>query len=124
MNYLLDTNSCIYLLAGAFPELTRRVAASPEGSLGISAITYAELVLGTHLGKPPVREVLDAFVEEIPVLDFDRTAAECYARIPFKRASFDRLLAAQAISLGVSLVSRNGRDFADIPNLEVEDWTQ
>jgi len=124
VKYLLDTNSCIYLLAGTFPNLTRRVSEMPEGSLAISVISYAEMALGTHNGKPPAPELLAAFVEELPVVDFDRAAAECYARIPFRRGSFDRLLAAHAISLGVPLISRNERDFAGIPGLEVENWTK
>lgn len=124
MNYLLDTNSCIYLLVNAYPQLTARVSAQASGSLGISVITYGEIAFGTHNGRPPSPEVLATFVREIPIVDFDRAAAEVYARLPFRRGSFDRLIAAHALSLGLSLVSRNLRDFADIGGLKVEDWTR
>lgn len=123
MRYLLDTNCCIYLFVNEYPALTERVANLPAGSLAISVITYGELVLGTNNGKPPMQPILDAFVEEVPIVPFDQTAAEAYARLPFKRGSYDRLIAAHALSLGVPLVSRNIADFSDIPNLKVENWT-
>ncbi len=47
-----------------------------------------------------------------------------YASIPFKRSRFDRLIAAQALSLGLTLVTNNERDFADVPDLKVENWTK
>lgn len=122
MRYLLDTNSCIYLFADAYPALTERVARLPAGSLAISVITYAEIAIGTAQGRSPDREVLDAFVEEVPILPFDQAAAETYAKLPFRRGSFDRLIAAHALSLGLPLVSRNTADFASIPGLEVENW--
>lgn len=121
---LLDTNSCIYAFTGAYPSLTARMAEQAAGSLFISAITYAELAYGTFRGKPPSPELLDAFISEVAVLPFDDPAAKAYARIPFRRGSFDRLIAAQALALGAPLVSRNARDFADIDGLVVEDWTQ
>ena len=50
-------------------------------------------------------------------------AAREYARLPFKRARFDRLLAAHALSLGVTIITNNESDFADVPGLTVENWT-
>ena len=43
--------------------------------------------------------------------------------LPFKRARFDRLLAAHALSLGVTIITNNESDFADVPGLTVENWT-
>lgn len=123
MKYLLDTNSCIYLFVDEFPALTRRVADMPAGSLAISAITYAEIALGTHHGKLPSTEALVGFVEEVPILPFDDAAAVAYARLPFRRGNFDRLIAAHALSLDMRLISRNVADFADVPGLKVENWT-
>ena len=68
-------------------------------------------------------EVLRAFVEEVPVLDFDHKAALAYAQLPFKRASFDRLIAAHAMSNELIVVTGNEKDFADVPGLKVENWT-
>ncbi|MFM2410506.1 MAG: hypothetical protein RL481_1334, partial [Pseudomonadota bacterium] len=54
---------------------------------------------------------------------FDEAAARAYASIPFKRGTFDRLIAAQALSLDLTVISSNSKDFADVPGLKVENWT-
>jgi tRNA(fMet)-specific endonuclease VapC len=57
------------------------------------------------------------------VLPFDEAAARAYARLPFKRGRFDRLLAAHALSLDLTVITNNERDFSDIAGLRVENWT-
>jgi len=59
----------------------------------------------------------------VPVLDFDLAAARAYATLSFRRASFDRLIAAHALSRGLIVVTDNERHFADVPGLIVENWT-
>ena len=71
----------------------------------------------------PSADVLDAFAAEIPVLAFDQAAGRAYAGLPFKRGRFDRLIGAHALSRGLTLVTNNERDFADIPGLKIENWT-
>lgn len=58
----------------------------------------------------------------VAVLPFDRLAAESYVKLPFKRGSYDRLIGAHALSLGLTLVTANERHFKDIPGLNVENW--
>ena len=123
MRYLLDTNSCLYLMTGAHPALTAKVAECESGSIGISAVAFAELVLGSANGKAPSMGVVEDMISELPVVAFDEAAARAYAMLPFKRGRFDRLLAAHALSLGAVVVTRNRSDFADVPGLGVEDWT-
>jgi tRNA(fMet)-specific endonuclease VapC len=120
---LIDSDCCVYALTGTHPALRVRLMERAPGSVGISAITFAEILLGSVAGKAPPVDVLDAFVSEIPVLDFDAAAARAYATMPFRRGRFDRLLAAQALSLGAVIVTNNVADFADIPGLRVENWT-
>ena len=67
--------------------------------------------------------MLDAFVRAIPIIPFDEAASREYAKLPFKRARFDRLLAAHALSIGAIVVTNNEADFADVPGLVVENWT-
>ncbi|MEI5579508.1 PIN domain-containing protein, partial [Streptomyces brasiliscabiei] len=68
--------------------------------------------MGENFGHPPDREVIEDFVSVIPILPFDEAAAREYARMPFKRARFDRLLAAHALSIGATVVTNNEADFA------------
>lgn len=121
--YLIDSDLAIYSMGGeAGSPLNRRLAACAEGEVSISSISFAEVALGTWNGKPPKQEVLDAFISVIPVVDFDEAAAREYARLPFKRARFDRLLAAHALSIGAIVVTNNEEDFADVPGLKIENW--
>jgi tRNA(fMet)-specific endonuclease VapC len=121
--FLLDSNICIYLLEGRAPAALARIQECSRGEVVTSAITYAEVLRGVsrHGAEPGAAERLFA---AIPVLKFDIAAARAYSAIPFKRGTFDRLIAAHALSLGVTLVTNNPRDFVDVPDLKVENWTK
>ena len=121
--FLIDSDCAIYTLTGQFPSLAKRLSECEPEEVAISAISFAELARGTLMGKPPPRDLLDAFVQAIPILSFDEAAAQAYARMPFKRARFDRLLAAHALSIGATVITNNAADFADVPDLNVENWT-
>ncbi|OYW47422.1 MAG: VapC toxin family PIN domain ribonuclease [Novosphingobium sp. 12-63-9] len=121
--YLLDTDCSIYAMLGTHPALRERLAECEPDEVGISAVSFAEIVMGENLGHPPDREVIEDFVSVVPILPFDEAAAREYAKLPFKRARFDRLLAAHALSIGATVVTNNVGDFADVPGLVVENWT-
>jgi tRNA(fMet)-specific endonuclease VapC len=123
MKYLLDTNIIIALVVNGEKNVVLRAAECDVGDMVTSSIALAEVAFGTERGDAPTMELLRAFVEEVPVLDFDYKAALAYAQLPFKRASFDRLIAAHAVSHDLIVVTGNEKDFADIPGLRVENWT-
>lgn len=86
-------------------------------------IVYAEVMRGfvaIEPGRIAGAERLFGLVNPLP---FDKNAADIYTRLPFKRAAFDRLIAAHALSLDLTLVTNNESDFADVPGLRVENWT-
>jgi len=124
VKYLFDSNIVIMTVLGVGEPLRRRLADCEEGDIVTSAVAYGEVAFGAARGKPPAFEKLQAFVEEVPILDFDYKAARAYATLPFKRASFDRLIAAHALSHDLIVVTDNEADFADIPGLKVENWTR
>ena len=123
IRYLIDADSAIYSMVDAASPVTHRIADCSPGEIDISVISVAEIALGSQLGKPPPPELLEAFIAAIPLVPFDEAAARAYAGLPFKRARFDRLLAAHALSLGVTVITNNDADFADVPGLKVENWT-
>ena len=123
IRFLLDADCAIYATTAQIPALGERLAECDPDEVGISAISYAEIVLGMERGKPPTQEALAALIEVVPVLPFDDAAAHAYAKMPFKRVRFDRLLAAQALSLEATIITNNVGDFADVPGLKVENWT-
>ena len=122
MRYALDANVCILLLAG-HPKVVARIEECDVGDLAISSIAFGEIAIGIARGKPPSFETLDALVNRVAtVLPFDENAARCYAELPFKRGSFDRLIAAHAIAADLILVTANEPDFAEMPGLRIENW--
>lgn len=123
IRYLIDANSAVYAMDVGNERLKDLIADCEVGEIAISVISYAEVAYGTYVGKPPPQEVLEAFVAAIPLIAFDEVAAREYAKLPFKRARFDRLLAAHALSIGATVITNNEADFADVPGLKVENWT-
>lgn len=121
--YLLDTNICIFILDATLPQLRQRLEAVDEGTLATSTIVLAELLHGTDLGSEDEMLRLQSLLTVVPALPFDEAAARVYARLPFRRGRFDRLIAAHALSRGLTVVTANARDFSDVPGLQVEDWT-
>lgn len=124
IRYLIDANCAVYAMSGGYPRMREKITALEPGEIAISVISYAEVAYGTYAGKPPSPEVLEAFVAAIPLLSFDESAAREYAKLPFKRVRFDRLLAAHALSIGAVVVTNNEADFADVPGLQVENWSE
>lgn len=124
MKYMLDSNIIIALVMNANEGVVRRAGECDAGDLVTSAIAYAEIVYGSVRNRPPDLDQLRAFVEEVPILDFDYKAALAYASLPFRRASYDRLIAAHALSHGITVVTDNVGHFRDVPGLSVENWME
>ena len=121
--YLLDTNICIYVLGDADSAAARRLAQCDEGRACVSAISAAELWRWRDV-ETTGNDVLRQFFVRVPVLPFDEQAARAYSRLPFRRGSFDRLIAAHALARGLILVTNNERDFAHLPDLRIENWSR
>jgi tRNA(fMet)-specific endonuclease VapC len=102
------------------------------GDLGISSITAGELFVGAVKSSDPVVNLaaLDKLLLPLEIASFDFDAAKSYGAIRAHLegrgepiGALDTLIAAQALSLGVVLVTNNTGEFSRIPGLIVEDWT-
>jgi tRNA(fMet)-specific endonuclease VapC len=130
MRYLLDTNICLHLMHEQPASVARRFDALRRGDVGMSVITLAELRYGVE-AHPPDRKrnerALTALLTEIPAIPFDASAAKAYGVIRAavrdrKRDALDRLIAAHAVSAGLTLVTNNESDFEGYPGLRLENW--
>lgn len=127
--FLLDTNICIDYIDGRSATARRRVEENFRKGLAISSITASELLVGARESDDPIADAkrIDRFISVVRCHDYDTTAAREYARIAksigVRRKSFDRLIAAHALALGLTLVTSNVKHFADVPGLVVENWT-
>lgn len=124
MKYMLDSNIIIALVMNADEGVVRRAAECDAGDIVTSAIAFAEVLYGSVRDRPPPVDQLRAFVEEVQIFDFDYKAALAYASLPFKRASYDRLIAAHALSYGLTVITDNVDHFLDVPGLRVENWME
>jgi tRNA(fMet)-specific endonuclease VapC len=128
--FLLDTNICIYLMKHQPPRVAQRFASCRVGEVLISAITAAELefgVVASGVAFERNRLALDRFLSEVPVARFDAAAATRYGPVRLatrerRRDALDKLIAAHALALDVTLVSNNLADFGAYPGLRVENW--
>ncbi len=133
MEYLLDTNICIYIIKKKPEIVLERFRGLALGSVGISAITLAELEYGIRKSGSPDRnlEALNQFLVPLDIKDFDYNATVVYGKI---RASLERvgtpigpldtLIAAHALSLNVTLVTNNEKEFSRVSGLKIENWAK
>ena len=119
--FLLDSSICIYILGGHSAAARLWMEERKPGEMATSAIVLAEVMIGVR--SPEATAAAEALFRLIPALPFDQKAARVYATLPFRRGSYDRLIAAHALSLRLPLVTNNERDFSDVPGLKIETWT-
>jgi tRNA(fMet)-specific endonuclease VapC len=131
MKYLLDTNICVEIIRKKPKKLLERLTRLQVGDVGISTITVAELQFGISKSLNPEKNLaaLEQFLLSFAISDFDYDAAVVYGQIRayLERkgspiGSLDLLIAAHAVRLDVILVTNNVKEFARVPNLQVEDW--
>lgn len=122
--FLLDSNICIYVLEGLSEPARRMIESREPGEIVTSAVAYAEVMRGIEHRDPDAVAKTEALFQIVEVLPFDRRAADTYVSMPFRRTSYDRLIAAHALALGLVFVTNNEKDFGAIPGLKVANWTQ
>ena len=133
MNYLLDTNICIYIIKKKPPMVLKQVESKQPGQIAISTITLAELEYGIARSRYPDRNrvALLEFLIPFTILDFDQAASVEYGHIRSSLETrgrpigpMDLLLAAQANSHGLVLVTNNEKEFKRVEGLRIENWTK
>ena len=133
MEYLLDTNICIYIIKKKPAEVFERFKKLTIGDVGISSITLAELQFGIEKSSNSEknREALAKFLTPIEIIDygFDATVEYGIIRAELEKKGIpigplDMLIASHAKSLDVILVTNNVREFERIAGLKIENWAK
>jgi|WetSurMetagenome_2_1015567.scaffolds.fasta_scaffold1341488_1 tRNA(fMet)-specific endonuclease VapC len=133
IRYLIDTDIASYFLKKRFPSLTVRMRkALLAQEVAISAITRAELRYGQALLPTDATRrsaLIDAFLADIPVLDWGRRAADRYGIVASDQrrkglpiGCMDTKIAAHALAEGLILVTNNTDDFGRVEGLRLENW--
>ena len=128
--YLLDTNIVSDLVRNPQGKIAARIAAVGETTVATSIVVAAELRFGAvKSGSQRLGVQLEAVLGAMDILPLDVPADASYAAL---RASLeaagtpiggnDMLIAAQALALGLVVVTANEREFERVPGLAVENW--
>ena len=131
MKYMLDTNVCIHIMKNKPLSVMERFRQHESSDVCISSITYAELCHGIDKSRnrEQNRLALSVFLAGIQIIPFDARAAIQFGSLCTRLelagtpiGVMDTLIASHALSLGLTVVTNNTRDFSRVPELPVEDW--
>jgi len=131
MNYLLDTNICIYYMKGLY-DLDKKLEKVGSENCYISEITLAELKYGVSnsIQKNKNKQVLEDFINGIkliPIYNSLDLYAEEKTRLRksgFAIDEFDLLIGVTAVSNNMILITNNTKHFKRINNIELLNWVE
>jgi tRNA(fMet)-specific endonuclease VapC len=116
MIFMLDTDICIYIIKKKPLNVWRKFQELSLGEVGVSTITVAELQYGVYKSQRQAKNkmALSQFLLPLEIIPFDEKATEIYGKIRAKLeqqgqviGAMDMLIAAQAVSLEITLVTNN-----------------
>jgi tRNA(fMet)-specific endonuclease VapC len=127
---MLDTNALSELVRNPHGSLAQKLNALEPDSVCTSIVAACELRFGAQRkGSTPLTQRVEQLLQALTVLPLDTPADEHYAdiRATLERSgtpigSHDLFIAAHARSRGMTLLTRNLREFQRVPGLAVEDW--
>jgi tRNA(fMet)-specific endonuclease VapC len=129
--FLLDTNIVIYIRQARPPEVLRRFEQLEPGEAVLSVITYGELLFGIEKlqSQAGARVKLAEFASLVTVSPLPVGAGHVYGRVRAHLSSRgemigsnDLWIACHALAAGLVLVTGNTREFARVPELQLENW--
>jgi tRNA(fMet)-specific endonuclease VapC len=133
MAFMLDANTCVDLIRQRNEKVFRRLKQRQPDELCVSSVTLSELEYGAARSSDPARNrlALAEFMTPLRVMPYDDMAAAAYGplRAELERKGLpigplDTLIAAHALSLGMTLVTDNEREFARVAGLRVQNWAR
>jgi tRNA(fMet)-specific endonuclease VapC len=131
LQYFLDTDTVIYIKNHHPPQVLERFSVLKPGAVGISVITYGELIRGAERSdyKQRNHQKLKQIIEIIPVHSMPQDTGLHYGEIRFDLEKSGRIIgnndlwiAAHARAMGVTVVTNNTKEFCRVENLSIENW--
>lgn len=127
--YMLDTGTVSFALRGRGAVASRLLERRPS-EICISSITLAELRFGAEARRSrKLQQLIDTFIGSVTVIPFDQAAADRFAPVANALArrgepigTFDTLLAAHALSRGLTFVTNNLTHFRRVAGLKTANW--
>jgi len=130
MQYLLDTNICVYFLRGKL-NFSLILGKHWRENCCISEVTVLELRYGAENSNNPQKhhEAVDAFLQGLTIISVTK-AVDIYAKEKTKfrkmgipmHDEFDLIIATSAIAKDLVLVTDNVKHFKGFENIKIENW--
>lgn len=131
LHYMLDTDICIYIAKNKPANLLKKFEELNVGEVGMSTITYGELMFGAQKSQHSKKShsIIKKLTSLIPPLPIPTDTSKHYGEIRAKLekqgktiGNNDLWIAAHAMSMGLTLVSNNHKEFSRIKALKLENW--
>ena len=129
MQYLLDTNICVFILRQKYGVGERMLQAGVSNCF-ISELTYAELLYGAECSDNPEKNkaLIDRFLSRIRVIPI-KEAIPLFAKEKARLRKggtlvedFDLLIGTTAVKEGLTIVTENTRHFQNIDGIQLDNW--
>lgn len=133
--YLLDTNIISEAVKREPSQLVITRLDMYQAECVIGAPTWQELLLGLYrMQESPRRTIIESYYRDIvrsniDVISYDQSAAEWHAHELSRLLSIgkpvpllDSQLAAIAATRGLTIVTRNTKDFQNYQGISIENW--
>lgn len=130
MQYLLDTNTCVFFLRGKL-NLAEIIRDKGRENCFISEITVAELLYGAENSDNPTKsyKAVDAFISGLSILPiFGCIKRYAKEKVRLKKIGkpihdeFDLLIGVTAVENKLTLVTDNSKDFERLEGIKIENW--
>lgn len=128
--YLLDTNIIFELVKDPQGTVAQKVKEVGNNKICTSIVVVSEIRFGVEKrNSKKLSQQVEAILSAIEILPYQSPADIHYAKLRchLEKAGTpigpnDMLIAAHALSLGLTMVSANEREFLRVPELGVENW--
>ena len=133
MRYILDTDICIYIIKKKPEQVLKKLAKLASTDIAISTVTLSELIYGAEKSQHKEKnlEALTGFLVPIDILPWDDSAAKKAGEIRavLEKSGkvigpYDLQIAGQALSLNLTLVTNNEKEFSRVKGLKIENWAK
>jgi tRNA(fMet)-specific endonuclease VapC len=136
--FVLDTD-ILSLWQHGHPAVIRHVSAHLAHELAITVITVQEQLDGWHARLARVKDRKSTadiyqrlantirFLSRVNIVTYSEAAIDRYDQLRSQKLNIGKMdlrVAAIVLDLGLTLVTRNVRDFGRVPNLNIEDWSK
>lgn len=130
MNYLLDTDTCIYWLKGN-EDIEKRALKVELSKIFISFVTLSELYYGAYKSKRVEQNLANIGIlkNKLSLMNSNESISDIFGKIKATLEKdgkiiddADLFIAACALNDNATLVTNNEKHFKKIKGLKVENW--